>query len=100
MTDEELDRARAEEAIRQEEAEVSAGAGWAPTIRAAQTAARLARTGWMPVDPLLLKARKVAAEYASLPIPFYRAEYVDEILAGKHDDGGDVQIALAALRAR
>ena len=56
MTDEELDEARADEAERLYRQPGSAAA-W-PTL----IAARLAREGWMPVDPDLIEARECAAQ--------------------------------------
>jgi hypothetical protein len=46
-----------------------------------------------PVDPLLVEARKVCADYFS-----YAASYARDIEAGLTDGGDPVPIALAALR--
>jgi len=82
MTDEELDKARAEEAWRKSD-----------TVPAALTcAARLAREGWMPVDPLLLEARKLFADSAE------NKEEAHIYLAGRFDHWSEFQIVLAALR--
>lgn len=62
MTDEELDGARAEEAWRIFSDAVAAGQDLTGLVGVALIAARLARTGWTPpepVDPDELEARKV-----------------------------------------
>ena len=88
MTDEELDKARAEEAWRQWEKLPSRFEGSATII-----AARLAREGWMPpVDPLLLEARKLLADSAE------NKEEAHTYLAGGFDHWSEFQIVLAALR--
>lgn len=59
MTDEELDRARSQEAHRM----------WADgrpdgyNFDVAATAARLAREGWTPPDPLQVEAQEIAHRY-------------------------------------
>ena len=80
MTNEELDKARADEAKR------LFGAGHPDLV--AQLAASLAREGWTPpepVDPDLLLARKIEAGRLGVPPTVSNA-----ILRGAHD--GDIEI--------
>lgn len=63
MTDEELDRARANEAAGRY---VSASDSTTPILDVATIAARLTRTGWTPpdpVDPDLVEARRIVIEW-------------------------------------
>lgn len=55
MTDEELDLARAKEAYRRWNGSFSGPGG------VVEIAARLAREGWVPADPLVLEAREIFA---------------------------------------
>lgn len=83
MTDEELDEARAREGIRLSGGVWVESGDWRQA--AAKQAARLAREGWDPEDPLLWIAREIAARYSFSD----RADVVPEV---------GVQAALAALR--
>lgn len=86
MTD--LDTARAAEAARLwGERE---GAEHADCGGIAALAARLAREGWEPVDPLLMEAREIAASFA--------AGHAHQILAGDWDHVTTVRSPLAALK--
>jgi len=85
MTDEELDKARADEAWRKSD-----------TVPAALTcAARLAREGWMPVDPLLLEAREIYARALEANDGVYAPK---ECRSGLCDDSAAISAVLAALR--
>jgi hypothetical protein len=91
MTDEELDVARAKEAMRLCTIPGST-ASW-PALHAA----RLAREGWTPVDPDLIEARECAA-WARLA---WRADpyaHKDNYLSGKYDGTPAVQSALIAIK--
>jgi hypothetical protein len=59
MTDEELDMAVGHEAVRLWRE--SGASAFTPMTDVATTAARLAREGWMPVDPDLLAVREIVA---------------------------------------
>lgn len=87
MTNEELDRARAEEAPRL--AREKYGATVWTMQHAILEALRLAREDWRPTDPDLIEARKVAATL----FPFS-----EPIIAGEQDELHAVQAALAALK--
>jgi hypothetical protein len=92
MSEEELDEARAKEAYRLvldrlDGAKVG-------VHQMAELAARLAREGWKPEDPLLKEARTLcgdwlASEYKSDPSTWF---------AGENDDTGTMRLALAALK--
>jgi hypothetical protein len=84
MTNEELDQARADEARRIVD---ETGRG-----RATAIAARLAREGWMPVDPLLIEARKICA--AKTDGDFKHSQF----MSGNLDDSPYIELALAALK--
>lgn len=58
---------------------------------------RLTKECWTPTDPLLLKAREIAADVTA---NFDHPKHVQEIRDGLRDAGLTVQIALAALRAK
>lgn len=92
MTDEELDRARAGEAMRRY---VEGEDGSTASI-----AARLAREGWTPppppVDPLLIEARSVVVGFAVSEE--WRPDFVDAVIEGRHDQGSDVLLALAGIK--
>lgn len=83
MTDEELDNARANEAIRlSNNPEFS-------FISVIETAARLARENWRPVDPDLIKAREICAnEY-----PLYSQGY----RKGNFDKSVPLRVAIAGI---
>lgn len=88
MTDEELDLARAEEARRLWTAQEG--------IQPHDTviAARLAREGWTPTDPLLIEAREICAAYARVHGEATAPHYA----GGHYDNQNDVQCTLTALR--
>lgn len=100
MTEEELDIARADEAKRRAYEE----SGFSPSEvqaqrdrRATIAAARLAREGWKPTDPLLIEAREAAAlalEAAG------GAGFARDVRPGLRDDTLSVQAALIALKRR
>jgi len=92
MTDEELDKARADEAWRLAGINDPATQTVLWSRKAVYAAARLAREGWMPVDPLLLEARKLFADSAE------NKEEAHIYLAGRFDHWSEFQIVLAALR--
>ena len=83
MTDEELDMARANEAMRRD------GADPDMTL-CVITAARLAREGWMPVDDDLIEARECAAMANPLAADGYRK--------GIYDTSGTIQAILIAIK--
>lgn len=89
MTNEELDIARAKEAIHHSKS----------LNEAAYTAARLAREGWTPtppVDPDLLAVREIVAlEWQQ----FGSRTVANETRSGDHDDKWFVNCALAAYKA-
>lgn len=91
MTDEELDSARAKEAI-----EICAAKTmFTDVIGIAITAARLAREGWTPTDPDLIEARECVAllyERQGFTVDAQRAR------AGEFDDSDPVQSALLAIQ--
>ena len=88
MTDEELDEARALEAHK-----IARVVMWQHYMRVVKVAARLAREGWMPEDPLLKEAREIVA---SLNEGF--TSYILNLREGRHDDSDDIAVALAALK--
>jgi hypothetical protein len=95
MTNEELDTARAEEAIRLR------NAGGAPHISTgsaavAVIAARLAREGWKPEDRLLVEARKIAASIVRSMTG--SIDLAAQIEGGTQDGAALVCCALQALR--
>lgn len=96
MTDDQLDQARADEALRicREDAD-KRGVPYAAILPAyfASTAARLAREGWTPPDPLLLEARRIMAAYCQ---DTHGAPYA--YMSGSADDGPWVQVALLGVR--
>lgn len=83
MTDEELDLARAREAA-------ASCSTYTPQVVVAQIAARLAREGWMPIDPDLLEARKMLAE--RMP------DQAEAARGGRHDDGRVIGFLLAGIK--
>ena len=85
MTDEELDKARAEEALRQSR---QLDATPSSTLI---LAARLARESWTPVDPDLIEAREVCASRTSVGVA---AAYS----SGSMDHTWAVQTALAGIK--
>lgn len=89
MTDEELDRARADEAWRIYMAQTDDR----PTAH--QIAARLAREGWMPVDPDLIEARECAALMCEEQHDHNSAEAYRR---GEYDLSRSVEAALVAIR--
>lgn len=91
MTDEELDSARAKEAIET----CAAKTMFTDVIGIAITAARLAREGWTPTDPDLIEARECAALYwEALGCPADARRARD----GDFDKVGAVQSALLAIQ--
>lgn len=89
MTDGELDLARADEACIRYKAQ----AATLPSLPA--IAARLAREGWVPVDPLLIEAREICAKITR------KVGFGDEdllCLAGKRDGSFGMAVAQAALK--
>ena len=94
MTNEELDEARAAEAVR---LATNGGLTAANLETPARIAARLAREGWEPVDPIVLKAREiVAAENEAEGKPNFAAV----VRKGVCDRHVEMSIAIAALRSR
>lgn len=90
MTDEELDEARAKEAMRRVNVEADPDV---PIIRQlARIGAMLGRTGWMPEDPLLTEARRMATPYIGF------GTTIRAVMEGEFDDGPLVRAILAALR--
>ena len=88
MTNEELDRARVDEAIRN-------GNGIVGSV--ALIAARLAREGWMPpvaVDPDIAEAREIVAQIYDVSWP----ERADAIRAGGQDNNVENVSALAGIK--
>lgn len=92
LTGDELDLARAEEAVRQGNYNPKAAA---ITCDIARTAARLARENWKPEDPLLKEARDIAAARSSVDGPDHVPRTYRE---GLYDDGMMIQSLLQALR--
>lgn len=89
MTDEELDKARSDEAWR-------IWRSYAPNfpidgITVATIGARLAREGWMPIDPDLIKAREICGDQGS---DTTRRLYN----SGRFDDSLQMRIALASIK--
>lgn len=93
MTDEELDEARAKEALSIVAGTREAGDNAGYMRQLALTAARLARENWRPEDPLLKEAREIIV---SLDVAGDGSEA--DIRGGRYDDFPTVRIALAALR--
>lgn len=89
MTDEELDLARANEALR-----IWTAAGYVDPVPAI-IAARLAREGWMPVDPLLVEAREICAADVERLENHWTADIYRK---GRYDSGTLVRVTLAALK--
>lgn len=87
MTDEELDKARAEEAWRIFNKPTQKHGGLA------MIAARLAREGWVPVDPDLLAVRVVLGDLSDQPT------VQDNYLSGRYDTHAYFRAALAAYKA-
>lgn len=101
MRPEELDDARMREAIRQMPEFFTPGVN---QEQIARLAARLAREGWMPVDPLLVEARELVAQwydaaYFSTHTGGYlgAAPIASRIRSGRQDDA-QVQITLKAIQ--
>ena len=105
MTNEELDEARARDALSKRQH----GLSWDNLTQASRDtltlAARYGREGWTPTDPDLVLAREVYARTVlrmRQPDPGRRNELLEKDLAlgyyDQHSDKG-VQIALAAIRA-
>jgi len=90
MTDEELDAARATEALK---AYPDAPLRVQSLVDAMRLSARLGREGWMPpVDPDLIEARSIAAGRCdSYPAAF-------AISRGEHDTSINVQNVLAGIK--
>lgn len=96
MTPEELDIARAREAHKRTfpvHAWVT-GAGHEESLI---EAARLARTGWTPVDPLLIEAREIVAKWIDAN-PNKLKMLASGVRYGAFDADPSVEQALAALR--
>ena len=94
MTDEELDKARADEAYRLTGCPYHVYFG-ETVANLVATAARLAREGWVPVDPFLVEAREsVAKVYDSLSKRKLAKRYRD----GLHDGCTVSKVALIALK--
>ena len=91
MTDEELDYARAEEAM--SHAYLAGKITANDVAEVAMRAARLAREGWVPVDPDLVEARRFWAEYHNL-------HHLDAhgVMNGGADSGSSFQAVLAAIK--
>lgn len=92
MTDEELDMARGDEAVRQLNAVNHRG--YPDGSDYAARAARLAREGWTPEDPILKEAREVYASsfaWRDEPLP-------QQIRRGDHDANPFMVVLIAALR--
>jgi len=88
MTDEELDRARAEEAWSLWRA------GGRKEESVAHVAVRLTREGWKPVDPDLAEARKICGS-------FYSEQVAGEYARGIYDPSPYVKgVKLAIKRGR
>lgn len=94
MTDEELDRARAEEAWQRCQNSEAVKAPRGSEEDYGVIAARLARTGWTPTNPLLLQAREIAAKWWEDHGPPWAAYQTRE---GNQDDSAVVQCALRGL---
>ena len=95
MTPEEMDKARAKEAWRIYMTNPPGMTG----KRLAMIAARLAREGWMPpepVDPDLLAVREIVAEWWDGMGSSYSAR---EVRAGRCDMHDLIKVALAAYKA-
>lgn len=105
MSPEQLDEARAREAVRESYARVGAGEmpGVLPEgitkrdLDISKRAARLAREGWEPVDPDLIEARKVVADSAELA-SFFPTSFAHDARNGSMDARASVQVALAAIK--
>lgn len=91
MTDEELDRARAIEAHRQVDPKFCFDYLTQESQKARILAAKLAREGWMPVDPKLIRAREIAAEIF---------KYAEDYSSGRHDDSPFIKGILVALNEK
>ena len=89
MTPEELDEARAEEAIRLTKVD-----GFFSTSEAVKHAARLAREGWTPPDPPISPRVLAAREYTK---SIQGSAVADAIDAGLWDDKFDVRAFLAGV---
>lgn len=87
MTDEELDRARAAEATK-----MSATGHWKDI---AILAARLAREGWVPIDPDLIEAREMWAQDLEADGCLAAAA---EARASARDDTLGIQLCLAGIK--
>lgn len=88
MTDEQLDRARYEEALRRV-GRISWNEELGPLI------ARLAREGWTPVDPLLIEAREIVANHYDERGYLGSGKLVRD---GLGDDMPDMQCTLAGIK--
>ena len=95
MTDEELDKARADEAWRLAGINDPSTQTVLWSRKAVYAAARLAREGWMPVDPLLLEAREIYARALEANDGVYAPK---ECRSGLCDDSAAISAVLAALR--
>ncbi len=94
MTNEELDKARADEAYNRWY-RLNAVGETGRQVTSALIAARLAREGWTPEDPLLQEARELCAQwYDKRPGPYTAAGY----RKGDNDHRDLMVIALSALR--
>jgi hypothetical protein len=92
MTDEELDEARALEAVTQSKAYFLLNNNPSP-VASARIAARLAREGWKPEDPLLKEAREIVQRTCILT-----SIGRDRLIAGMDDGAMLVRLSLAALK--
>ncbi len=69
---------------------------WSPS-RALILAAKLAREGWTPTDPLLIEAREIAALVAESRRQYVKAE---AYRSGREDNDELLVALLAALKSR
>lgn len=96
MTNEELDVARAAEACRLWKERNPEGYLTHANREMTEIAARLAREGWEPVDPIVLKAREIVADH------FERRgmeAYAGKVRKGYQDRDAGMLIALKALKS-
>lgn len=88
MTNEELDKVRARKAYESAPANSS-------LIQIAEEAARLAREGWVPQDPVLVEARKIVAEVWQKR---NHSSFAESTLRGNEDDTASIEAVCIALR--
>lgn len=97
-TEEELDRARAEEALRLVGLSLCLDyVSGTLAQNACGHAARLAREGWTPTDNLLIEAREAAAQYWEAQ---GLSQWAENCRSGKCDGDDEVRAALIALKNR